>query len=48
MKRVKFKRVIRPCQRIHLRLDYHAQKAELRYRYRSDLDECSSGVLLGS
>lgn len=48
MKRVKFKHVIRPRQRIYLRLDYHVQKAELRYRYRSDLDECSSGVLLGS
>ena len=47
MKKVKFKRLIRPGERIHLRLVYSEAKQQMSFRYQSNLDECSSGVLQG-
>jgi acyl-CoA synthetase (AMP-forming)/AMP-acid ligase II len=47
MKKVKFKRLIRPGERIHLRLVYSEAKQQMSFRYQSNLDECSSGVLRG-
>ncbi len=45
MKKVKFKRVVHPGDLICLRLSWQPQKRQLTYRYESESQECSSGVL---